>query len=80
MAVDFTRDTSPDRSGLQPDWSPELYQVLAEEAEKLGLEPGARWKHFPDHGHVQILNAPSLRVLKDAYALGGMKACWALLP
>ncbi len=78
MAIDFTRDTSPDRSGLQPSWDADDYVVLAEEAVKLGLEPGLNWRTFKDPPHIQIAGAPVLGVLKRVYEQGGLPAVWAL--
>lgn len=55
IAVDFTHDADDDASnGLQPDWTPEQYRVLGEEAVKLGLEAGFNWPSFPDRPHVNL--------------------------
>ena len=35
------------------------YRVMAEEAKKLGLDPGGWWKRFPDWPHVQLRSDPS---------------------
>ena len=62
-AIDFTRDISPDRSGLQPSWQPEDYAVLVEEATALGLEAGGAWVGFPDWPHIQLpLNSKGVTV------------------
>lgn len=54
IAVDFCRDSDLVKIGLQPAWSKADYQILAEEAVKLGLEAGYNWKSFPDFPHCQL--------------------------
>src|SRR5205085_7135862 len=54
LAIDFCRDADTTRDGLQPDWKFEDYKILAEEAVKVGLEPGYNWKKFPEGPHVQV--------------------------
>jgi peptidoglycan L-alanyl-D-glutamate endopeptidase CwlK len=54
LAIDFCRDKDADRAGLQPDWEIKSYKVLAEEAQKLGLEAGFFWKSFVDAPHIQV--------------------------
>ena len=81
IAMDFTFDKDQTRAGLQPDWSPESYVVLGEEAVKLGLEWGGVWK-FKDLPHVQIpLNKVGLTLadLQKLYATGGYKAVFSRL-
>ncbi len=81
VAADFCRDVSPDR-GLQPSWEPEDYDVLAEEAEGLGLEAGHRWKSFRDSPHVQLplgRRDVFFRHLQAAHAKGGSPAVFAIL-
>ena len=51
ISVDFCRDSSTDQ-GLQPDWSKEAYEPLADAARTLGLEAGYYW-HFQDNPHIQ---------------------------
>lgn len=52
LALDFALDGDVTRAGLQPRWNRQDYQILAEEAQKLGLEAGYFWK-FQDNPHVQ---------------------------
>lgn len=92
IGCDFTHDLGDDASnGLTPDWTPEQYRVLAEEAEKLGLEAGFNWAGFPDRPHIQlrlskhgILLFPNPK-LPDApdlltfYHKGGMETVFAYL-
>lgn len=81
IAVDLCFDKDKTREGLQPDWSLEKYQILAEEAKKLGLDSGFYWK-FKDAPHVQLnLSSVGLRIadLRDAYNSGGKRAVFQLL-
>ncbi len=81
IAVDFCPDKDKTRAGLQPDWNRASYQILAEEATKLGLEAGYYWK-FVDNPHVQLKiskNGLTLFDLQKAYGNGGPKAVEALL-
>lgn len=81
IAVDFALDKDSTREGLQPDWNADSYKILAEEAVKIGLEPGLYWK-FKDAPHVQlnITHAGlTLLDLQKAYHNGGMKQVWSLL-
>lgn len=82
IAVDFCFDKDTKREGLQPDWSTEKYEILAEEAKKLGLDSGFWWKKFTDAPHVQ-LNISSVGLtlanLREAYHSGGKKAVFRLL-
>lgn len=74
LAVDFVRDGVLDRRGLQPDWRPESYDVLGEEAERAGLAWGGSWRK-PDRPHVQwpgyvtAKELAPLKVIKDAAGL-----------
>lgn len=54
IAVDFTKDTDLIKPGLQPTWDPAEYKLLADEAIKLGLEPGLNWKAMVDAPHIQL--------------------------
>ncbi len=68
-ATDFCADADMKRAGLQPDWNKASYKVLAEEAEKLGLEAGYFWK-FTDCPHIQLnltKNGLSFDKLKAIY-------------
>jgi len=54
IAADFCKDKDGKiETGLQPDWEVKAYQILAEEAQKLGLETGMYWK-FVDPPHIQL--------------------------
>lgn len=54
IAVDFCRHAGDSYEGmLKPDYSDKAYEILAEEAEKVGLEAGLRWK-FKDSPHIQM--------------------------
>lgn len=81
IAIDWALDKDTTREGLQPDWNADAYKTVADEAIKLGLEPGLYWK-FKDAPHVQLkikANGLALVNLQAAYKLGGQKAVWALL-
>lgn len=55
IAMDWTHDADNNAAnGLQQDWTPEQYRVLAEEAVKLGLDAGFNWAGFPDRPHVNL--------------------------
>ena len=75
LAVDFALDKDTTKAGLQPNWKPEAYVILGEEARKLGLEWGGDWLSFKDYPHVQLkiskvgLNLAGLRLLRRK---GGM--------
>jgi peptidoglycan LD-endopeptidase CwlK len=81
LAVDFCRDKDMTRAGLQPDWDKASYAMLAEEAQKLGLEAGLYWK-FVDAPHIQLKIAAhgiDLRKLQTHYATGGLPGVWKFL-
>jgi peptidoglycan L-alanyl-D-glutamate endopeptidase CwlK len=81
VACDLTFDKDIARDGLQPDWQVQEYKVLAEEAQKLGLEAGYYWK-FQDAPHVQLpLEKAGIKLadLQSAYKNGGMNAVRNLL-
>ena len=81
VAADFCMDKDVLRAGLQPDWNVKSYEVLAEEAEKLGLEAGLRWK-FVDAPHIQLplsKHGLSFKDLKAAYLKGAVPEVHALL-
>ena len=77
IAVDFCRDGYLDRRGLQPDFRPESYDVLGEEARRLGLVWGGDWRK-PDRPHVQwgpgFTTKVDLAPLKAIKATGGLTA------
>lgn len=82
VAVDWCRDADMERSGLQPNWDKESYEILAEEAQKLGLDAGHFWK-FSDSPHIQLnlaRNGLSFKDLKEAYLKNeDIKDVWAFL-
>lgn len=81
LAVDLCRDGHLDRRGLQPDWRPESYDLLGEEAEKVGLVWGGSWRK-PDRPHVQwpgFVTATDLQPLKPIFERGGLTAVFAEL-
>jgi peptidoglycan L-alanyl-D-glutamate endopeptidase CwlK len=81
-AVDFCKHAGSTYTGkLIPDYRNSQYEVLAQEAERLGLESGLRWK-FKDSPHIQLpVKAHGLRWvdLDSAYRQGGHDAVIALL-
>lgn len=82
VAIDFALDKDTKREGLQPNWSPEAYKILAEEAVKLGLEAGANWTSFKDYPHIQLNISKAglgLADLQKAQNNGGLPAVFALL-
>ena len=82
IAVDFARDKDLKKMGLQPDWDLKAYELLAVEAEKLGLEAGQHWAKFKDAPHIQMpltklgIKWPTLIKL---YNEGQMRAVWSYL-
>ena len=82
IAADLTKDAKPMTKGLQPTWNRADYEVLAEEAEKLNLEAGHRWRNFPDSPHVQLPYEKknlTLSMMRGLYDKGGIPAVWGLL-
>lgn len=74
IAVDFCRDQHVDRNGLQPDYRPESYAILGEEAKNVGLEWGGKWR-FVDLPHVQwpgYVRWPELKPLRAIFQHGGL--------
>lgn len=55
-AIDFARHRGVAYAGkLDPDYADAAYEILAEEAERVGLESGLRWPgNFKDSPHVQL--------------------------
>lgn len=82
-AVDWTLDADLTKKGLQPDWlDAEKYRVLAEEAQKLGLEAGFFWKSFRDPPHVQLplsKHGITLTKLRHVHMVGGVERVWEFL-
>ena len=83
VAVDFSLDSDSDLSnGLQPDDVDEHYRVLAEEAQKLGLDAGFFWAGFQDTPHVALpvrQRGISWAQLDALYKQGGYPAVFAFL-
>lgn len=84
IAMDFTHDLDMVKPGLQPDWVDANYILLAKEAVKVGLEPGALWTGFKDIPHVQLKISKhniQLPTLANLYTTnkGGLPAVWAYL-
>jgi peptidoglycan L-alanyl-D-glutamate endopeptidase CwlK len=51
IAIDFVLDKDQVTKGIQPDWSVGAYNVLIEEAQKLGLHSGA---NYNDRPHISL--------------------------
>jgi peptidoglycan L-alanyl-D-glutamate endopeptidase CwlK len=84
IAVDFCLDKDLGREGLQPDFRLEAYELLAEEARKLGLESGMDWKAFREGPHVQLAigtKGVSLVMLRGVVTKPGgtLKSAWRML-
>lgn len=82
LAIDFCLDADAQRAGLQPDWRLTEYQVLADEAVKLGLESGLNWKSFREGPHVQAEIARhgiTVAKLDELHRAGGLQAVWKYL-
>lgn len=83
IAIDFTKDTDPDRIGLQPTWQASEYQALADKAKLIGLEPGFYWLSLMDAPHIQLpltFAGLTLTHLRDIYLSdGGQPAVWNYL-
>lgn len=82
LATDFALDGDKTRAGLQPDWDADKYQILAEEAKKLGLEAGWYWTKFKDSPHIElrlITNGLALKDIQQKYKEGGIQKVWSHL-
>ena len=82
LAGDNCLDKDATRAGLQPGWMLEDYDVLAEEAEKVGLKSLRRSKVFPEGPHVQLDIARYgilLAELRDLHRRGGSVAVFDFL-
>lgn len=83
IAIDWCFDADVARKGLQPEWGLDRYVVLAEEAERLGLEAALRWKSFKEGPHIQLPITSrhiSLTMLKGRYEkTGRLESAWHLL-
>lgn len=84
LGIDWCKDKDVSRAGLQPDWDLGDYQILRQEAEKLGLESGMSWKLFKEGPHVQLpLQARGVKFedLKREFERSGgqLQAVWDCL-
>lgn len=82
IATDSCKDADATKAGLQPDWDLENYRVLAEEAQKVGLEAAFFWKTFQEGPHLQLpLGKYGIKFadLKKIHDQGGLKAVWKFL-
>lgn len=82
LAADLCLDDDRAKPGLQPNWSPEKYEVLGPLCAKYGLEWGGNWK-FRDAPHVQIpgfVTAAQLKPLREDFVVhGSLELTWALV-
>lgn len=81
IAIDVCRDAAPDVGGLQMDWRPESYEILADLSAEHGLVWGGAWLS-PDRAHLQwpgFVTSTQLAPLRLAYESGGLAAVWAVL-
>lgn len=82
IGADSALDREAERGGLQPGWAISDYQVLAEEAKRLGLNALYYSTIFPEGPHVGLdlkrygITHHALRSLKEK---GGMAAVWEYL-
>jgi LAS superfamily LD-carboxypeptidase LdcB len=79
LAIDFAADLDAKREGLQPDWNIKSYEILAEEARKLGLMPGMDFKTFKEGPHIQSHTSYNWSQLELIYKTQGIEAVWRLL-
>lgn len=87
VACDLCRDGDVTKAGLQPDYDPAQYEILAEEAERLGLQAGLRWRGKADGlksdpPHVQLPTRAKGITWGDfraAYSRGGYQSVYRLL-
>lgn len=74
LAVDFCLDIDHNKeNGLQPNWDITAYEVLAEEARKLGLVSGMDFKSFKEGPHVQFKTEKTTKQLKELFEKGGLQ-------
>lgn len=82
FAVDFTADGDPGKAGLQPSWDIKNYRILAEEAQKLGLEAAYYWQNFKEGPHIQLpLKSKGIGwdKLIATHKTDGLKGCWDII-
>lgn len=82
-SVDFCKDDNfPSTPGLKPNYADKAYIVLAQEAEKIGLESGLNWTSIIDAQHVQLplkKHGLSWASLRAAYLKGGYPEVFKVL-
>lgn len=81
IAADLVLDGYMDRAGLQPDYRPASYDILASLSSRHGLVWGGAWT-FKDPPHIQwpgFVTAEEMQPLRKALEVGGLDACWAYL-
>lgn len=77
LAIDFCHDLNHNKTdGLQPSWDMKAYEVLGEEARKLGLVTGLDFKSFREGPHIQLKTDKSLLQLKELFDKGGLSEVW----
>ena len=85
LADDSTHDSDLKAPGLQPDWLPANYLVLAEEAAREGLDHGHRYGDDPHVGWPGFVTGAQLETLLTRWnAMTGtdderLRAIWAYL-
>lgn len=77
IAIDAVRDADLNAVGLQPNWAADGYDILREEAERVGLQ----WNvsGLKDYGHVQLPLAKKLG-RKEAGILAQLKTKYQAAP
>lgn len=78
LAIDFALDKDQTKAGLQPSWEIKDYEVLAEEARKLGLMPGMDFKTFKEGPHVQVKLRHKFSELETILKKEGLGEIWKL--
>lgn len=83
IALDFARHALPTYAGkLVPEYDDVFYDILGEEAARVGLEWGGKWKSIVDAQHVQLSikrYGIKLADLDIVYRQGGYEAVFAYL-
>lgn len=88
LADDSTVDgDSDDTNGLQPTWDPKRYDILGEEAERVGLvwgrsfgdRPHVNWPGFTSGTELSTLQRIWNACPKEVTDDGKLRACWSYL-
>lgn len=79
LAIDFAFDTDSKREGLQPGWNLEDYEVLREEAKKIGLISGMDFKTFKEGPHIQFNSSLTLKQMQEIVEKQSLEALWRKL-